>query len=249
LNADLAFWHKRYTQQVSWSLQTRHYLFDPIAIQKSARILEVGCGTGALTESLSSDGFINLIGLDIDFQTLEVQISLFPLIQGDAFLLPFSTGSLDLVICHFLLLWLANPVQALSEMKRTVSREGYIIALGEPDYGGRINHPEPLAELGKLQSGALKLQGADPFIGRKLRWLFNKSGLSDVHCGIIGAEWDQKNDNTEDNLEWEVLRRDLADTITDEEFERLRAVDRRARQDGSHVRYVPLFYACGKAAA
>ena len=233
---------------MGWSLQTRRHIFERIGLQTSARILEVGCGTGALTDSVSADGYTDLFGLDIDFQALSFQSHSYSLVQGNAFHLPFPSGAFDLVICHFLLLWLIDPAAALAEMKRVVKKSGWIVSLGEPDYGGRIDFPYQLEELGKLQTEALKKQGADPFMGCKLLGLFHQAGLSDVQSGIISAEWDHKFDDTEDDLEWAVLRKDLADAITDQEFERYQAIDRRARQDGSHIRFVPLFYASGKAA-
>jgi SAM-dependent methyltransferase len=248
LNSDPEFWHKRYRQQVGWSLQTRRYIFERIGLQTSARILEVGCGTGALTDSLAADGYTDLFGLDIDFQALAFQSDSYSLVQGNAFHLPFPNGAFDLVICHFLLLWLIDPAVAIAEMKRVVKKSGGIVALGEPDYGGRVDYPDQLETLGKMQIVALIKQCADPFMGRKLLGLFHQVGLSGIQCGIIGAEWEQKVDNTKDDLEWAVLRKDLAYTISDQEFERYQAIDRRARQDGSRVRFVPLFYAFGKVA-
>ena len=246
MNLDLDFWYKRYQQQAGWSLQTRRYIFERIGLQKSARILEVGYGTGALTETLIADEYANQYGLDINLQALAFQSVSNQLIQGNAFHLPFSAESFDLVICHFLLLWLKDPASALAEMKRVVKKNSWIIALGEPDYGGRIDYPDELETLGKLQTESLKRQGAEPLTGRKLLDFFHQAGLADVHSGIISAEWGWDSDQDEDDLEWEVLRKDLANTISDREFEHYRAIDNQARQDGSRIRFVPLFYAYGK---
>ena len=41
-------WHARYTQQANWTAQTRRYLYEKAGLSKTARVLEPGCGTGAV---------------------------------------------------------------------------------------------------------------------------------------------------------------------------------------------------------
>ena len=81
-------------------------------------------------------------------------------------------ASFDICLCHFLLLWIANPLAALKEMRRIVKPGGWVLALAEPDYGSRIDFPPELEALGQAQSKALQSQCADVSVGRKLRGLF-----------------------------------------------------------------------------
>ncbi len=185
---DLHFWHKRFTQQVRWTLSTRRYIFDVIGVRPSDRILEVGCGSGALLTSLAADGYSNVIGLDLDFPALK-HAGQSHLINADALKLPLADNSIDLCLCHFLLLWVADPLQALREMKRAAKPGGWVLALAEPDYGGRIDYPPGLEALGKAQALALQAQGADAAIGRRLRSLFTDCELEQIETGIISAEW------------------------------------------------------------
>jgi ubiquinone/menaquinone biosynthesis C-methylase UbiE len=248
LKSDTEFWHRRYQQQVGWSLQTRRYIFKNISIAVSARILEVGCGTGALLDSLHVEGFTNLTGLDIDLDVLSRSAAVHPSVGGGAVDLPFADRSFDLTICHFLLLWLSDPGAALLEMKRVTMKGGWIIALGEPDYGGSIDYPPQLAKLGRLQTKSLEKQGADPLIGRTLHALFHQAGLTEIHSGIIGAEWTSPVQDMHDDLEWEVLRKDLAGSLPEQELNKYLEIDRRTRQDGTRVLFVPVFYTYGRAA-
>jgi SAM-dependent methyltransferase len=155
-------------------------------------------------------------------------------------------NSFDVVFCHYVLLWLNDPAGALREMQRVAAPNGAILALAEPDYGGRIDYPEELNRLGIWQSQALHSQGADPKIGRRLAGLFRQAGLVEVESGVLGAQWGQSLTERDNGMEWQVLRNDLAETIPQEELDALERIDRQANQAGERVLYVPTFYAWGR---
>lgn len=149
-------WHTRFQQQAVWTRPLREHLLGQLALREKARILEVGCGTGAVLAELASYG--DLHGLDIDQSHLEAaqkNLALAVLTRGDAHHLPYAGGSFDLVACHFLLLWLDDPVAALGEMRRVARPGGRVIAFAEPDYGGRIDHPPELEIIGVMQRESL----------------------------------------------------------------------------------------------
>ena len=179
MSRETDFWHKRYTQQVRWTLETRRYIFDCIGAHPSHRILEVGCGSGAVLSSLKEDGVKNTFGIDKDLHALELS-NIKKVTNADALKLPFSQASFDICLCHFLLLWIADPLAALNEMKRVAKPGGWVLALAEPDYGGRIDFPPELEALGNAQSRALQSQCADISVGRKLRGLFTDCGLENI---------------------------------------------------------------------
>ena len=245
MSRDLHFWHKRYTQQARWTLLTRRFIFDVIGARPSHHILEVGCGSGAVLDSLAVDGFTNIIGLDLDFTALK-HAGQSHLIKADALKLPLAAGSVDLCLCHFLLLWVADPLQALREMKRAAKPGGWVLVLAEPDYGGRIDYPPELAVLGKAQALALHDQGADAAIGRRLRSLFTACELEQIETGIISAEWRGGFNQEDFEMEWEVMRKDLAESMTPVELESYYKIDLAASQEGTRVLFVPIFYAFGQ---
>jgi len=163
-------WHLRYTQQAQWTAQIRRYIYDRISIHSAKSILDIGCGTGVLESELSADHSYSVTGLDIDYPSLYFakKETTAGWICGDAFHLPFKDNSFDVTLCHFLMLWLNAPTLALIEMKRVTQKGGFILILAEPDYMHRIDFPEELSILGKLQSDSLTEQGAHPGIGASI---------------------------------------------------------------------------------
>ena len=121
-------WHQRFTQQARWTRELRQHLFNRLQIDRSSRILEVGCGTGAvlLDLDLASGNGSQVFGLDLNEEYLQLARNHLPhvhLVAGDGFDLPFPAQAFDLVYCHFLLLWVREPIEILREMKR-VTRSG-----------------------------------------------------------------------------------------------------------------------------
>jgi SAM-dependent methyltransferase len=218
-------------------------------------VLEVGCGTGVIAAELARLGEARVVGLDVAGGMLAFarrQEGGVTYVQGDAHALPFTAGSFDAVVCHYLLLWLADPAQAVREMARVVRPGGDVLACAEPDYGGRVDHPPELAPLGRLQAEALRQQGADPEIGRQLGELFVAAGLQ-ATVGVMAGRWNlpaspgggfAPGDGFE--AEWAMRERDLAGLLPPEELRRLRSVDRQALATGQRVLFVPTFYALGK---
>jgi SAM-dependent methyltransferase len=246
LPADLDFWHKRYTQQVGWTLATRRYIFEQIGLDKSSQILEVGSGTGALISSLHKDGYAHYLGLDIDLLSLVFSASQRE-VCGDAHLLPFKSGVFDLVICHFLLLWVRNPLTAINEMQRSIHPGGWVVALAEPDYTQRADQPSELAEMGKIQADALISQGADVAIGARLGELFHQAGLSNIETGVIQPQEQGLFTDEEFEMEWAVLRRDLVGRVPDSQIQKWYDLDRLAAIRGDRQHYVPIHFAFGQA--
>jgi len=243
-------WHERFLQQAGWTEPLRAHLFTRAGIRDARRILEVGCGTGAVCASAAREyPSAHSVGLDIDLARLRYARAHgrdCRYAHGDALHLPFPKGAFDLTYCHYLLLWIGNPEQALREMVRVTRRGGWVAALAEPDYGGRIDHPVELASIGRMQSDSLRRQGADPGIGRELVGLFSKSGVRVETSGVLGAELSPGGEGSKAaELELNILRDDLGDKVSGPEWEIIREADRAARSSGRRVLFIPTFYAAG----
>src|SRR5690349_21990098 len=174
-------WHRRYLQQAQWTRDLRAYLFEQVGLNETSRALEVGCGTGAILSEVPDHP--SLYGLDIAADALvqcRVHLPSAILAQGNAIRLPYRNESFDVVYCHFLLLWVKDPLQALLEMKRVAKAGAHIIAFAEPDYTRRIDRPRELVSLGEWQTAALRRQGADPGLGARLADLFFRAGIKIV---------------------------------------------------------------------
>jgi ubiquinone/menaquinone biosynthesis C-methylase UbiE len=245
-------WHRRFTQQALWTSELRRYIFNQINISENQRILEVGCGTGATLTQLPSTTMFK-VGLDINDQFISLAMRsdrTASFIQGDGHSLPCLTRSFDLTLCHFLLLWITNPVQVVSEMARVTRPGGTVIALAEPDYGGRIDFPNALTQLGQWQTSSLLEQGADPMIGRKLASIFHQAGLESIQSGVLGGQWSGILDWEQWELEWVILESDLGqEPGFSSSLSNLKELDKNAYIRGERILFVPTFYAWGQVPA
>jgi SAM-dependent methyltransferase len=239
-------WHRRYLQQAAWTRDLRDYLFKQAGLHNASRVLEVGCGTGAILSKLPAH--IPLHGLDIDRAALtqcRVHARTAALVQGNALELPYPNKRFDIVYCHFLLLWVNDPLQALLEMKRVAKVGAHILAFAEPDYTARRDEPRELVPLGRWQTESLKRQGADPALGARLADLFFQAGIQIVETGTIqSADPDPSAEAWE--VEWAVIEADLAGLIPGDDLQKMKKLDQQARMHGERVLHVPTYFAWGR---
>ena len=246
MESDQPFWHARYLQQAGWTDAARKYIFKQSGISRNDHLLETGFGSGAVLEKLDEEGYRHLAGIDLDFKTLLSSKIPYLFACADGLHLPFQDSSFNHSLCHFYLMWVSDPLAALREMARVTAPGGYVLALAEPDYGGRIDHPEALQRLGEMQTQALHTQGADVHIGRRLLTLFMDCGLDDVNAGIISAQWKPGSKIDSFMNDWQVLRRDLSGVTPANELEALLSRAEASASKGDAVWFVPIFYAYGR---
>ncbi len=241
-------WHARFLQQAAWTRPLREYLFERARLARARGVLEVGCGTGAILAGLPA-GKAAVHGLDLEPGRLAEARLHAPsarLTCGDALHLPYPAEAFDLTFCHFLLLWVSDPLRALLEMKRVTRRGGSVLALAEPDYAGRVDRPEGLAPLGRWQAESLRRQGADPGLGRRLAELFARAGIQVVETGTLRGRGESAGTPGEREMEWAVLEADLAGSVPAGEIQKMKRLDREAWERGERVLYVPTYFAFGR---
>lgn len=241
-------WHQRYLQQATWTSQLRNYLIRKTSLSNASHILEVGCGTGAILQDLANTYF-HTYGLDISYPNLRLAKENCPtsvLVQGDAHHLPYSDQQFDLVLCHFLLLWVKSAFHTVREMARVTRPGGVMIAMAEPDYGGRVDYPAKLSQLAEIQTQALQNQGADPWMGRKLASLFIQADILDIETGVIGGQWHPPDQEHSWQAEWQILEDDLKDVLSPHELAFYKEINRKAVISGERILYVPTFYTWGR---
>ena len=114
---------------------------DGTDIEPGTRLLEIGCGVGAVLAVLGQEyPGLHLFGVDIEPKQLDfarrhlaragVEATL---VEADALALPFDDGSFDHVWTMWFLEHLADPVAALREARRVLVRGGAVTAI-EVDY-------------------------------------------------------------------------------------------------------------------
>jgi len=242
----VADWHKHFVLQAGWTFQLRNYLLRQIDLPGNARVLEVGCGTGALLSDSAFDGYV-MDGVDIDFNRVRFcndLISNTRVINADGYNLPIKDNSYDLVFCHYLLLWCKNPLKILQEMLRVCKKGGYLMCFGEPDYSSRIDFPQIFQKLGRLQNHSLEFQGVNLSVGRQMGDQLIETGLTYVHTGVMGFErMKQSMEDFED--EWSMIAYDLGGLVPLDEILSMRGEAKKIWMDGRCTLFIPTFYGYG----
>jgi SAM-dependent methyltransferase len=126
-----------------WSRLIAAEFLDWLDIPPDGRWLDVGCGTGALSEVIlnraaprqvigldPSQAFVSFAQTRLSSPRIEFQI-------GDARCLSFEDATFDAVVAGLMLNFVPEPAQALAEMRRTV-RQGGTVAVYVWDYAGEM---------------------------------------------------------------------------------------------------------------
>jgi ubiquinone/menaquinone biosynthesis C-methylase UbiE len=93
------------------------------------RVLDAGCGTGALLDRLEARSEIELYGLDFSGQALSYtrQRGHNRLVQGDLTRLPFPDGTFDVVTALDVVEHVREDEQALREVNRVLRPDGVLL--------------------------------------------------------------------------------------------------------------------------
>ncbi len=192
MNTDYSALNRRFEAQAAWTGYFQKKLLQTLKTTPPWRMLETGCGTGALIRSMAgiASGDFLFYGIDKDLGGLKFaqtrQLSNLSGGAGEA--LPFPPDTFDLVCCHYLLLWVPDPVKILLEMRRCCKPRGIVAVIAEPDYTARADYPPTAASAGVRQTDALQKQGIDPQTGRRVFGWMLQAGFSRPVFGVHGVE-------------------------------------------------------------
>lgn len=155
-------------------------------------VLDVGCGPGSITADLAelvAPGQVT--GVDTTPVSLaearEVAMARglanLSFAVGDVHALGYTSGTFDVVHAHQVLQHVADPVQALREMRR-VRRPGGIVAARDADYEAMTWYPAvpELDEWLSLYRRVARANGGEPDAGRRLHRWARQAGFSEVTC-------------------------------------------------------------------
>lgn len=248
MKLSLQQWHERFQQQAAWTADLRAFLFSQAGLPDCHKVLEVGCGTGAITQTLPSLCSAAVHGIDLNYDRLNFAQAADEKTRfacADALHLPYVSHEFDLCYSHYLFLWLHEAKNTLQEMMRVTRPGGKVLALAEPDHLARVDAPAELQPLGRLQTRALVKQGVLPDAGRKLAGWFSQAGLSDVQAGVSGFQYAVGELPDWFESEWGTLQADLGFTELIPRLAKLKELDRQAWHSGQRVLWIPTFYAIG----
>ncbi|MCL1475354.1 class I SAM-dependent methyltransferase [Argonema antarcticum] len=152
------------------------------------KLLDCGCGPGTISLGLARIIFPGTVtGIDREISQINIaienakkqDISNADFIEGSIYNLPFPDNSFDAVFSHALFEHLAEPLKALSEIKR-VLKPGGKVGIRSPDWGGFLIAPETpqLKEAIAFYQFIQQQNGGNPYVGRELKALLKKAGFS-----------------------------------------------------------------------
>jgi len=103
------------------------WLIDELPLQRARRVLDLGCGLGALLTHLREVApRAAIVGLDRAEGMVALGSRDFPLLVGDATNLPFADECFDAVVMAFILFYLPRPATGLTEARRVLRPDGRI---------------------------------------------------------------------------------------------------------------------------
>jgi SAM-dependent methyltransferase len=197
-------------------------------------VLEVGCGFGDVLHEFEEDIF--RVGLDIEREYLkELKVAS---VLGDGHYIPFRNNSIDLVYCHFALLWFSEPHAVIKEMAR-VSKK-WICCMAEYDYGARLDFPEEFGIIRDRLAEGIIADGGDPYVGRKIHKYFNEAGL-EAEVGAYCHVMDRKELLAAHESEWKFIE-EFTD-IEPVELSKLKSRELETIKAGARFLFTPVFYA------
>ena len=163
-----------------------------IGIVEGSRVLEVGCGTGAVTRTLAAwPGVAAVVGIDPSpvlverARDLAAHLANISFQVGDARALPFEAASFDVVVFHTALCHIAQPQDAVAQAFR-VLRPGGTVAAFDGDYATAT---VALAEHDPLQAcsrAVTENNVMDRWLVRRLPRILGDSGFRDVRTQSHG---------------------------------------------------------------
>jgi SAM-dependent methyltransferase len=157
-------------------------LADLAGVHDGQRVVDVGCGPGALTSELIGRG-AQVAAVDPSPQFVAAAQERYPAAdvrQATAEALPFEDDAFDAALAQLVVHFMADPLCGITEMARVTLKGGVVAACGWDLVGGRA----PLSpfwraarELDPDNKGESQRAGTGE---GQLRELFTQAGLADV---------------------------------------------------------------------
>ncbi len=241
-------------EQAEENKEYRHNLYEKVNIKKNQRILDIGCGTGVITEDIAllTEGSVS--GIDVDSTALalaqkKVSRLRVNLIKANAVDLPFKSNTFDLVVFCGVLMYIKDKQKAVHEMARVTRKGGAVLATLEPDYGNIICYPEDPALPPVFEN--LEDMGADIRTGRKLRSLFSNAGLKS-EVGIFTGYFEDLSKSTEEQVDlflkrfWFIEKVLVRKGWTQQKIDQYKKERIQLIKDNRIFQLLPAFYAIGR---
>ena len=177
-----------------WSRLVAREFLGWLGKQTRSRWLDVGCGTGALTQVILDQAApVEVVGVDpspgyIAYARKKITDPRVRFESGDARYIPLVSGTFDVVVSGLVLNFVPQPDQAVAEMRRT-ARPGGLIGSYVWDYAGEMQLMRHFWDAAiSLDPGAVALDEGRRFPicnPDQLTSLFERAGLQRIDTTAI----------------------------------------------------------------
>ncbi|MEL7357168.1 MAG: methyltransferase domain-containing protein [Cyanobacteria bacterium J06634_6] len=203
---------ERLYRQASGLLNIEQQIWSSLGIGTGKRVLDVGCGSGVITQELAKRVYPGEVtGIDISQELIERSERAYTIglqhpdnpetedlyrnvefQQGEVTSLPFPEATFDFVYARLLFQHLSNPIEALSSIHRVLKPGGLLCVL-DVDKAWTGMYPEPESSPALEQALIKKqiAQGGDPWVGRKLGHYLKSTNFSQVKTDISIVDSDR----------------------------------------------------------
>jgi SAM-dependent methyltransferase len=182
-------------------VEARQAYLDLLDVQAGECVLDVGCGSGAVTRDIARrvGPAGRVVGVDPSPQFLVVARELaeaaglgsgLEFCEGSALHLPFPPGSFDVAVAVTVLAHTPGGESAVAEMARVVRPGGRVGVFDLDTDMTTVTHPDrPLTR--RIVAAASDSSAVDGWLSRRLPSLFARAGLEDVRVrGFFPLETD-----------------------------------------------------------
>ncbi len=175
-----------------WSRLLSAQLADLAGVESGQRVIDVGCGTGALTRELVARlGGDHVAAVDPSEPFVDAMRLRFPAVDvrhAPAEALPFPDGAFDAALAQLVVHFMADPVAGVRDMARVTRRDGVVAACvwdhdGQRgplwDFWAAAHAIDPDVEDESERAGTREGQ---------LAVLFDQAGLRDIESTALTVE-------------------------------------------------------------